>query len=66
MRDPVDSEIDSIVRSLHVRLGEGFDIAVIEAEVKAALANYSQVPVTQFIPVLVERRVTARLDGSAA
>lgn len=64
MRGPVVSEVESIVRSLQVRLGDSFDVTVIEAEVRAELATYSEVPVTQYIPVLVERRVTARLGGS--
>ena len=65
MRASVGSEVDSIVRSLQGRLGKDFDVAVIEAEVKAELATYSEASVTQYIPVLVERRVNARLGGSA-
>ena len=65
MRASVVSEVDAIVRSLQVRLGQDFDVAVIEAEVKAELAAYSEARVTQYIPVLVERRGTARLGASA-
>jgi len=53
--------VESIVRSLHLRLGEDFDFAVIAAEVEAELSTYAQARVTQFIPILVESRVWQRL-----
>jgi hypothetical protein len=53
--------VESIVRSLHLRLGEGFDFAVIAAEVEAELSTYAHARVTQFIPILVESRVWQRL-----
>ena len=53
--------LESIVRSLRVRLGEGLDFAVIAAEVEAELSTYANARVTQFIPILVESRVWERL-----
>lgn len=53
--------VESIVRSVRVRLGEGWDFAVIAAEVEAELSAYANARVTQFIPILVESRVWARL-----
>jgi hypothetical protein len=53
--------VESIVRSLRVRLGEALDFAVIAAEVEAELATYANARVTQFIPILVESRVWERL-----
>ena len=53
--------VESIVRSLRVRLGEGLDFAVIAAEVEAELSTYANARVTQFIPILVESRVWERL-----
>ena len=53
--------VESIVRSLRVRLGEALDSAVIAAEVEAELSKYANARVTQFIPILVESRVWERL-----
>ena len=53
--------VESVVRSLHARLGPGFDVAVIAAEVYAEFAEYSAARVTQFVPILVESRVWTRL-----
>ena len=53
--------VESIVRSLHVRVGEGLDFAVIVAEVEAEFSRYANARVTQFIPILVESRVWERL-----
>ena len=53
--------VESIVRSLRLRLGEGSDFAAIVAEVEAELAMYANARVTQFIPILVESRVWERL-----
>jgi hypothetical protein len=53
--------VESIVRSLHVRLGESLDFAVIAAEVEDELSTYANARVTQFIPILVESRVWDRL-----
>ena len=64
--DSVTLRVESIVRSLRVRLGEGFDFAVIVAEVEAELARYVNARVTQFIPILVESRVWERLRRHVA
>lgn len=53
--------VESIVRSLRVRLGGDSDIAAIAAEVEAEFSSYANARVTQFIPILVERRVWERL-----
>ncbi len=63
---PVDDEngsdiADSIVHSLLARLGEGFDVDVIAAEVRSELSLYSGARVTQYVPLLVESRVGTRL-----
>ena len=57
-----DRCIESIVGSLCARLGGGLDVATISAEVEAAFAEFSTARVTQFVPILVERRVWARLS----
>ena len=54
--------VDSIVRSLRARLGEGFDVDVIFAEVCTELAAYSTARVRQFVPILVESHVRTRLQ----
>jgi hypothetical protein len=59
------TQLESIVRSLRARLGESFDVAVITVEVKAELAKYSAARITQFVTILVEREVRARLNGRA-
>jgi hypothetical protein len=53
--------VESIVQSLHSRLGAHFDAAVIAAEVESEFAAYSTARITQFVPILVESRVWARL-----
>lgn len=59
----VAQRVEAIVRSLHVRLGEGFDRTAIAAEVDAEFAMYSTATVAQYVPILVERGVWARLSG---
>ena len=54
-------QIERIVRSLEARLPPDFSAAAIAVEVQAELASYAAVRVTQFVPVLVENRVWARL-----
>ena len=53
--------IEIVTRSLNARLGAAVDPALIRAEVQAEFASYSQAPVRDFIPLLVEKRVRARL-----
>ena len=53
--------IESVVRSLQVRLGVGVDPAVIRTEVEAEFATYAAASVREFIPILVESHVHARL-----
>ena len=55
------AQVDSIVQSLQTRLMAEVDVTVIAAEVEAELAAYSAARVTQFVPILVERSVLARL-----
>jgi hypothetical protein len=52
-----------IVRSLHARLRREFDPAAIAQHVEAELAAFSGARVTQFISILVERRVWERLSS---
>ena len=49
------------MRSLQVRLGVGIDPAVIRTEVEAEFATYAAAHVREFIPILVESHVHARL-----
>jgi hypothetical protein len=58
---PVTQRVDSIVRSLHARLGERVEAAVISAAVEEEFAAYSAARITQFVPIIVESRVRARL-----
>jgi len=51
-----------IVQSLCARLGAGFDADAVAAEVHAAFVSFSAARVTDFIPILVERRVWDRLS----
>jgi hypothetical protein len=53
--------VDSIVQSLRARLAADIDTVVIAAQVEAELAAYSAARITQFVPILVEGRVWARL-----
>ena len=57
---------ERIVQSLRARLGEGVDAAVIAAAVEAEFALYAGARVTQFVPILVERGVQARLCGESS
>jgi hypothetical protein len=57
--------VESVVRSLNARLGDGVDAAVVTAAVEAEFAAYSAARITQFVPVIVESRVWARLRRSA-
>jgi hypothetical protein len=50
-----------ILRCLRARLGQDVDDALIAVEVEAALVLYATARVTQFVPILVERRVRERL-----
>jgi hypothetical protein len=58
---PSTPSVESIVRSLHTRLGEESDFAVLVAEVEAEFSSYADARVSQFIPILVQRHVWARL-----
>ena len=52
---------DPIVRALCDRLGEAVERSRIIAAVEDELVSYRSARVTQFVPVLVERRVYDRL-----
>ena len=51
----------ALVRALHTRFGSKVDLAEIEAEVEVEFAEYAEVRITAFVPILVEREVEARL-----
>jgi hypothetical protein len=53
--------VEFVVRSLQSRLGTAVDLDLIRAEVEAEFAEYSEARIREFIPVLVEARVRARL-----
>lgn len=54
-------QIDAVVRSLEVRLGPGADPHQIRAEVEAEFASFASARVSDFVPVITESRVHARL-----
>ena len=56
--------IETVVRSLQVRLGVGIDPAVIRTEVEAEFATYAAARVREFIPILVETHVHRACAGS--
>ncbi|MGZ4143368.1 MAG: three-helix bundle dimerization domain-containing protein [Actinomycetota bacterium] len=53
--------VTTIVQRLQTRVEGDVDSSMIAAEVEAAFAAYSRARITQFVPVLVESRVRARL-----
>ena len=53
--------VETVVRSLQVRFGVGVDPALIRTEVEAEFATYAAARVREFVPILVETRVQARL-----
>ena len=55
--------IEMVVRSLQVRLGVGIDPALIRTEVEAEFETYADARVREFVPILVETHVHARLRG---
>ena len=57
--------VETVVRSLQVRLGVGVDPALIRTEVEAEFATYAAARVREFVPILVETRVQARLRRPA-
>ena len=59
--DPSRARVESVVRSLHSRFGSSVDVADIEAEVEIEIGSYATARITDFIPILVEREVHARL-----
>jgi hypothetical protein len=64
MSDHSTATAAAIVRMVHERLGATIDPAVIEREVAAELALYTDARLTQFVPILVESRVRTRLVRS--
>jgi len=62
--EPSKAGVESISLRLRARFGNDVDPATIEAEVEAELISYSTAPITQYIPILVERRVWDRLGTS--
>ena len=55
--------IEIVVRSLQARLGVGTDPVLIRTEVEAEFARYQAARVREFVPILVEHQVQARLGG---
>jgi hypothetical protein len=53
---------EALVRALHSRFGSRVELAEIEAEVELELSSFADARVTDFLPILVERKVQARLD----
>jgi hypothetical protein len=53
--------VESVVQALHARFGAAVDVAAIAVEVEAEFAIYAKARVTDFVPILVERGVQARL-----
>lgn len=56
-----EQRVESVVRSLQAGFDDTVDAARITAEVEAEFDTYSEVRVTEFVPIFVERRVRARL-----
>ena len=54
-------QIDAVVRSLQVRLGTGADPRQIRSEVEAEFATFAPARVRDFVPVIAEAHVHARL-----
>ena len=57
----VARQIDAVVRSLEARLGPGADPHQIRVEVEAEFASFAAARVSDFVPVITESRVHARL-----
>ena len=55
--------VEAVVRSLQARLGAAFDPVLIRTEVEAEFARYASARVREFVPILVEHQVQARLRG---
>ncbi len=58
------SQVDSVVQALHARFGTAVELAAIAAQVEAEFAAYRDVPITDFVPILVTRRVRTKLRSS--
>ena len=61
-----EQRVESVVRSLKIRLEDTVDAALIEAAVEAEFDTYSDARVSDFIPIFVERRVGTRPAQSQA
>ena len=55
------SEIDSVVQALHARFGTTVELAALAAEVEAEFSLCGDARITDFVPILVMRRVRTRL-----
>ena len=53
--------MEMVVESLQVRLGAAVDPSLIRGEVEAEFATYASARLREFVPILVEARVQARL-----
>lgn len=54
-------QVEAVVNSLTERFGAVFDLAAIAAEVECEFATYSNARITEFVPVIIERRVQRSL-----
>jgi hypothetical protein len=52
---------EALVQALHIRFGPLVELAEIEAEVELELSGFAGARITDFLPILVERKVRARL-----
>ena len=59
----VDHEVGALKAQLTDELKGRVPAPVVEREVNNALADFGQPPITQFLPILIERRVRARLGA---
>ncbi len=60
-RTRVDERVVAIARALHERYARTAALDTIVAQVETAFAVYRDAPVTDFVPILVARRVRANL-----
>jgi len=56
--------VEAVVHALHDRFGTAVEIAAITAQVEAEFAAYGDARVTDFVPILVTRRVCARFRST--
>jgi hypothetical protein len=60
-----EAELDQLVAALRPRLVDAVGPAEVDRLVREARAEFGQVRVTTYLPILVERRVLARMRSAA-